>query len=87
MLDFNKEFFNWKFLEKIGGLTFFIFFVIYSADSSVSLKVFSRRQLYDMLNNFKGKKLEEKFLLLEDNLIKLTKCPEEQKDEEDNDDD
>lgn len=40
----------------------------------VSLNVYSRRQLYDILKKFKGKQLEEKFLLLEEYLMKLTKC-------------
>lgn len=39
----------------------------------------TRLELFEILKEFKGKKMDEKFSLLEDRLVELTSCPVEEK--------
>ncbi|CAG9840790.1 unnamed protein product [Diabrotica balteata] len=41
------------------------------------VKTITRRELYDILREFKGNKIDEKFTLLEDRLAQMTSCPRE----------
>lgn len=49
------------------------------SDSPEKVKKLTRLELYDILKEFKGKKIEEKFILLEKKLVGLTCCPVEEK--------
>ncbi|CAH0560863.1 unnamed protein product [Brassicogethes aeneus] len=43
------------------------------------VNTFSRKALHDILIEFKGKKLDDKFSLMEEKLVKITKCPDNKK--------
>lgn len=44
-----------------------------------TFKQFAKRELFDILNEFKGKKMEEKFSLFDERLLKLVNCPDSEK--------
>ncbi|CAH1099302.1 unnamed protein product [Psylliodes chrysocephalus] len=48
-------------------------------DSSGTVKQFTRTVLFNILNEFKGKKIDEKVSLFEERLLKLTNCPNQEK--------
>ncbi|KAL4720247.1 hypothetical protein ACJJTC_019235 [Scirpophaga incertulas] len=51
--------------------------IISFADTSKTVNTITRSELYNILKGFKGKKIDEKFTLLEDRLAQLTSCPTE----------
>lgn len=58
----------------------FLFFLFADTQESVlSFTSFTRRSLYDLMQECKGKKIEEKFLLLQDQLVNITHCPDNDK--------
>ena len=61
------------------NLKFEVFLFFWLAASQVTSKKFSRSQLCEILKDCKGKSLEEKYLFLEEKLMKITNCPEEKK--------
>lgn len=51
--------------------------IYFFAGTSEKVKTITRMELYDILKGFKGKKMDEKFTLMEDSLAQLTSCPAE----------
>ncbi|KAL4706858.1 hypothetical protein ACJJTC_010092 [Scirpophaga incertulas] len=49
--------------------------VEFPRDTSKTVNTITRSELYNILKGFKGKKIDEKFTLLEDRLAQLTSCP------------
>ena len=55
------------------------YFIIYHKDSTEVKKLFTRRELYEIMKDCKGKKFDEKFSLLEEHLVTVMKYPIDQK--------
>lgn len=53
--------------------------MFFFTDSLRTVIQFTRKALFDILNEFKGKKMEEKFALFEERLINLVNCPDNEK--------
>lgn len=54
-------------------------FIIFSVGSPEIFKFFTQRELYEIMKDYKGKKIDEKFSLLEEQLITVMKYPGDQK--------
>lgn len=54
-------------------------FLFFLTDTTEKVKNITRMELYTILKEFKGKKINEKFTLLEDRLANLTSCPTEER--------
>lgn len=55
-----------------------IFLFSFAIDTSERVKRITRMELYTIIKEFKGKKIEEKCSLLEERLAQLTSCPSEE---------
>lgn len=51
--------------------------MLFVTDLTSNVKKISRMELHSILKEFKGKKIEEKFLLLDERVAQLTSCPTE----------
>ncbi|CAG9834500.1 unnamed protein product [Diabrotica balteata] len=66
-------------MSSCGGLSENFLLNMEFEDTSEKVKAITRRELYDILREFKGNKIDEKFTLLEDRLAQMTSCPREER--------